>query len=57
MTLQNFPPEFNSKLDNIHLVGLFYTNDVKRYGINSVLKPIVNDIKILETEGILIGNK
>ncbi|XP_041919960.1 uncharacterized protein LOC121684096 [Alosa sapidissima] len=51
-TLRNFPPIFNSSLVNIHLCALFHAQDIKRYGFNSILEPLVHDMKILETEGL-----
>ncbi|XP_051741574.1 uncharacterized protein LOC127508052 isoform X1 [Ctenopharyngodon idella] len=51
-TLRNFPPQFNSSLANIHLCALFHAQDIKTYGFDAILEPIVNDIKVLETRGI-----
>lgn len=53
-TLRNFPPIFNSSLINIHLCALFHAQDIKRYGFNLILEPLVNDVKVLETEGLQI---
>ena len=53
-TLRNFPPIFNSSLINIHLCALFHAQDIKRYGFNLILEPLVNDLKLLETEGLRI---
>lgn len=53
-TLRHFPPIFNSSLINIHLCALFLVQDIKRYGCNSIREPLVNDLKVLETEGIKI---
>lgn len=58
-TLRNFPPVFNSSLVNIHLCALFHTQDIKRYGFNSIIERLVNDLKVLEIEGVenpLTGN-
>ena len=54
-TLRNFPPIFNSALININLCALFHAQDIKRYGFNLILEPLVNDIKVLETEGLNIS--
>ncbi|KAK0134446.1 hypothetical protein N1851_029941 [Merluccius polli] len=51
-TLRNFPPRYNSCLANIHLCMLFHTQDIKKYGFATILEPLVNDLKILETDGI-----
>lgn len=54
-TILNCPAHLKSKLDNIFLVCLFYVNDLHgEFNLNSILRPIVSDIKILETEGIFI---
>lgn len=41
-------------MKNIHLLALCYNLDIKQFGLNPVLDKIVNDIKILEKEGIFI---
>ncbi|KYM97806.1 hypothetical protein ALC62_11501, partial [Cyphomyrmex costatus] len=51
----NLPPHFNSNLNNIHLLALYYNKDTKNFGINTILEIIVKDVKILETEGFYIG--
>ena len=50
--LRNLPPKLNSALMNIHLVALFHTEDVKKYGFDPILQPLINDIKTLESHGI-----
>ncbi|CAI5668325.1 unnamed protein product [Oreochromis niloticus] len=50
--LRNLPPKFNSALMNIHLVALFHTEDMKKYGFDPILQPLINDIKILECFGL-----
>lgn len=50
--LRNFSPKINSALMNIHLISLFHSDDVKKYGFNAVLEPLVRDIKVLEISGI-----
>lgn len=49
--LRNLPPKLNSVLMNIHLVALFHSEDLKKYGFDPILQPL-NDIKVLETEGM-----
>lgn len=39
---------------NIHLVALFHAQDIKTYGFDKVLEPLVQDISTLETNGIQI---
>jgi len=50
--LRNLPPKFNSRLMNIHLIALFHAQDVKKYGFDPILEPLIRDIKILESDGI-----
>lgn len=52
--LRNLPPKLNSVLMNIHLVSLFHSEDLKKYGFDSILKPLVDDLKVLETEGMQV---
>ena len=53
-TLRNFPPKVNSSLVNIHLCALFHAQDIKTYGFDTILQPIVSDLKVLETDGIKV---
>ncbi|XP_036392657.1 uncharacterized protein LOC118783083 isoform X1 [Megalops cyprinoides] len=39
---------------NIHLVALFHLEDLKKYGFDPILQPLVNDLKVLETQGIQV---
>ena len=50
--LRNSSPKLNSVLMSIHLVALFHSEDLKKYGFEPILKPLIDDLKILETEGI-----
>lgn len=55
-TIVNIPNNLKSHLNNIFLVCLFYVNDLYGgFNLNDILKPIINDIKILETKGIVIA--
>lgn len=51
-TLRNVSPKYNSSLLNIHLVSLFHAQDIKTYGFDKILAPLVKDISTLETQGI-----
>lgn len=56
--LRNFPDSFNSQLNNIHMLALFYSEDAKKYGYSSIFNHIIADLKILETKGIqLVGGR
>lgn len=59
LQLENLPSFFTSHIDNIHLVALFHTVDLKNFGesFNSILYPIIEDIKELEEDGIFINNQ
>jgi hypothetical protein len=37
-----------SKLNSIFLLGITYSNNIKRYGMDAILEPIVSDLKALE---------
>lgn len=50
--LRNLPPKCNSVLTNIHVISLFYSQDLKKYGFDKILQPLIDDLKSLETEGI-----
>lgn len=49
-TLCNLPPRLNSSLMNIHLIALFHSQDAKKYGIDKILTPFVEDV--LEQNGM-----
>lgn len=49
-SIQNFPIWINSKLKNIFLMGLAFADDIKKYGMDQIIKPFIEDLKILESE-------
>lgn len=52
-SVRNLTSSEQSRLENIFLVALFHVNDLKKNKTyNDVLKPLFNDLKELETEGI-----
>lgn len=53
-TIHNIPPNFQSKLNNIYLVCLCNTDDLKskQTDPNNIWQLIVDEIKVLETDGI-----
>lgn len=53
MMLRNLPSHLNSRFEHIHLASLFYA-DVSKYGFGNFLKPLMKDLKILETEAVNI---
>ena len=48
--IQNFPNEYNSRLDSIFLVALWYAQDVKTYGYEKIRRNIVLSLQQLESE-------
>ena len=54
--LANIRPELRSTLKNIHLVAVGRTQDIQAYGINVFLRPFVEDLKQLYSNGILLTN-
>lgn len=54
-SLQNLPPHVNSELSSIHVLLLCCDADVKKYGFQKILEPVLHDLAQLESdEGILI---
>lgn len=57
-TIENLPRHLNSHIDNIHLIGLFHTQDLKNFGqnYNKILLPIIEDLIHLDNIGIKLDN-
>jgi hypothetical protein len=49
-TVQNFPLKFSSHLDNIYLLAICHTTDLKKYGFSKILEPFVSELKHLSSE-------
>ena len=45
--LANIKPIYRSKLKSVHLLAICKTSYMKKYGINAIFSPIVEDLKIL----------
>ncbi len=54
-TILNLLPRFRSSFCNCFLVSLFHAGYVKTYGHNPILQPLLNDIQLLEQEGLYIA--
>lgn len=54
MLLANLPPRFRAQLHIIQLVMLCMSTLVKKYSFTEILKPLIHDLRILESEGIVI---
>ncbi|OON91157.1 MAG: hypothetical protein ATN32_02455 [Candidatus Epulonipiscium fishelsonii] len=53
--LGNLPASCHSSLSNIYLAALIYSEDVKCYGFDTVLKPLVDDLVTLEQQGLFVA--
>ena len=53
--LGNIRPQYRSKLSLIQLVAVFSHKHIKKYTLNTILKPIVDDIKQLVSVKIHAG--
>ncbi|XP_034096114.1 uncharacterized protein LOC117562389 isoform X1 [Gymnodraco acuticeps] len=53
-TLSNLPPGSHSSLSSIYLAVLCKTDDVKKYGYDRVLHPLLQDMITLEQVGVFI---
>lgn len=52
--LSNLPPGCHSSLTSIYLALLCKTDDVKHYGYDKVLEPLIRDLRSLEVNGIFV---
>ncbi|ELT93442.1 hypothetical protein CAPTEDRAFT_213746 [Capitella teleta] len=52
--LGNLSPMYRSALNSIQLVSLCPQPLLKKYGFAKMLQPLINDLKLLETEGIQV---
>ncbi|XP_056450915.1 uncharacterized protein LOC130386152 isoform X1 [Gadus chalcogrammus] len=52
--LANIPPQFRATLKSIYLAVLCKATDVKKYGYEAVLEPLLKDLVQLEEEGLFI---
>lgn len=55
-TLSNLPPAYRSNVDNIQLVMLCRETDLKFFGQEKVFHILIQDLKKIEVEGILINS-
>ena len=53
-TILNLPAKFRSSLCNHYLVALYNAGDVKTYGFDPILQPLVDDMNDLEKDGLHI---
>lgn len=55
-TIHNFSPKFTSQSQNMYLISLCDSKVADEYGCNAMLECFVNDVKLLEKQGISIGS-
>lgn len=53
-SLANLPVKYRSALHTIQLAMLCNSKDVQRFGYAKVFAPLLNDLKILEQDGVYI---
>ena len=52
--LGNLPPQHRSRQNNIHLAIMCSSHLLSKYGYQEILRPLLDDLRKLETEGINI---
>ena len=52
--IENLPSYLLSKTENIFLATCYHSDDVKYFGWEAILRPLVNELKALETTGITL---
>ncbi|KAF2885598.1 hypothetical protein ILUMI_20582 [Ignelater luminosus] len=56
VSLPSLPPHITSKLNNIFLFALFYSNDHKLFG-NNIFSKLIEELQYLQDNGILVLNE
>ena len=51
-TLLNIPPQYRSQLNNIFLLALGRTRDIKQFGLDQILHDFISSVKLLRDEGV-----
>ena len=49
---EHLPVHMQSKLENISLCLCYYTDDVKSFGWANILRPVIDELQTLESEGL-----
>ena len=55
-TIKSLPPELLSSLKSVFLLAVYRSDDAKTYGLDTILEPIVHELKTLEVEGVRINS-
>lgn len=53
--LSNLPPGSNSALSSIYLAILCKSDDIKKFGFEKVLEPLLHDLRVLEEQGVFVS--
>ncbi|GBN40526.1 hypothetical protein AVEN_120917-1, partial [Araneus ventricosus] len=54
-TLGNIPSKYRSSVKDMQLAILCRSSDIKYVGFKAVLQPLIKDLNVLETDGIIIS--
>lgn len=54
-TIQNLPKHFQTCNENVYLLAICYSLDIKKYGFHAILSKFMEEIKLLETEGVSVN--
>lgn len=52
--IANLPLQYRSSLSSIYLATLCYSSDIKMFGYDQVLEPLLKDIDVLEHQGVFV---
>jgi hypothetical protein len=52
VTLLNIPPEYRSRLSSIYLLAIAKTQQLKRHGLNKILRDFIETINLMSSTGI-----
>ena len=53
-TLLNIPPQYRSQLENIFLLAVAKTKDLKHFGLEQILHDFLSSLKLLRDEGVFM---
>jgi len=54
--IPTIPPKYSNRLENVFISTLFHSSDRCHFGNNAVLQHVINELKILEKDGLYIEN-
>ena len=53
-SILNIPPQYRSQLNNIFLLAIAKTRDLKQFGLEQILHDYISSVKLLRDEGIVM---